>query len=86
MVSLRDDWNWLRPQIFLFPIFMMEAMDLNLKTLLAILIGAVVIGAVVLVVKTASVVNSAVNAVIAVAVIIALVIIVIWMFRYAKRK
>jgi len=65
---------------------MMEAMDLNLKTLLAILIGALVIGGIVMAVKTASVINSAFNAVIAVAVIIALVIIVIWMFRYAKRK
>jgi len=65
---------------------MMEAMDLNLKTLLAILIGALVIGGIVMAVKTASVINSAFNAVIAVVVIIALVIIVIWMFRYAKRK
>ena len=72
--------------LFPAPNFFMEAMVLNFRTLLAIVIAAAVIGAIGLAVKTASVINSTLNAVIAIAVIVALVIIVIWMFRYAKKR
>ena len=68
------------------PNFLMEAMALNFRTLLALVIAAAVIGVITLAVKTASVINSTLNAVIAIVVIIALVIIVIWMFRYAKKR
>ena len=68
------------------PNFLMEAMVLNFRTLLAIVVAVAGIGAAVFFFKTASVINSAINAVIAVVVIIALVIIVIWMFRYAKTR
>ena len=51
--------------------------------LFAVVALALIIGAIVLVVK---IVKGALNTILGVMVIIALIVIVIWMFSYAKRK
>ena len=60
------------------------------KYILIGIIAAVVIGAIVLLVKLVTgafaLLGGALNAIIGVAVVIALIIIVIWMFRYAKKN
>lgn len=52
--------------------------------------AAVVIGAVVLLIKLVSgafaLIGGALNAILGVAVVLALIVIVIWMFRYAKKN
>lgn len=55
-----------------------------------IVVGAIAIGAVILLAKlisgAISLVSGALNVVLGIAVIVALVIIVVWMFSYAKSK